>query len=145
MCSNYPKSKRGGANGSGLFFELSNFFLFFLLGLTVIANLYPIGKLNPEPWNAGVPVPSRSPRWAGAVRQCFLVLGCLVRTLTLNWKYTLCVHHLVTRLVWQLWRGILSHKMPFLFSNVKPSFPWNKLKHFGTETWIIAWQSSCWV
>lgn len=135
----------GEANESGSFFILSNFFLFFLLGLTVRADLYTIGKLNPEPWNIGVPVLSRPPEWAGALSHCFLVLGCLIMTLTVSWKYTLCVHHMVTRLVWQLWRGMLSHKMPFLFSNVKLSFPWNRRKHLGTETWIIACQSSRWL
>lgn len=58
---------------------------------------------------------------------------------------TLCVRHRLAGLVGQLWKGMLFRNMPFLFANVKLSFPWNRLTYLGTESWIIAWQSSCWL
>lgn len=105
ICSNHCKCKQEKiANGSGWFLCPKYFFLFFFLGLTLILtpNLYIVGKLHPQHEVYGVPVLSW-PERAGPVRRVLSALGHLIRTF----------HPL---------EDMLSHKMPFLFSNVNYLF-----------------------
>lgn len=73
----------------------------------------------------------------------FLILGCLYMTQSL---LEICFHLCTTWWpnlcpVWQLWRELLFHKMPFLFSEEKLFFLQSILGHPGIETCIMAWRS----